>query len=470
MNCTVTVLSGAVPVYKKREIQMLNKIKLRWSNFIENVQAGDKKARMWLIIYVGVILFAAVLVVGVIRLNSGYNTYEVLDIIDKNDDISVNYHVVGDGLIRYSKDGASYSDKKGKTLWNQTFEMANAKIASCDKFMAIADIGSNQLRIFNQAGQVAVIEATYPIANVDVSEQGVTAVILSASDASYINMYDTKGNKLVDIKVSISQTGYPMDFAISDDGTKLAVSYMVVNDGEISSKIAFYKFGKATQSADSNAVDEFSIDMIVPKMDFINNNTLVAFGDSGFKIYSMKDTPKELLDKSFEQEIKSVFYNEQYIGFVFKNNAGGQMNETDALSDTVASDVAVSDTSAADLAADGAHLIVEEAGETAGTSQSQSVSQPSGDTETVMPYKMQIYTNGGALYLEQDFDFEYHNIDCTENEIVMYNDYECLMMTYQGKEKFRYTFENKIYNLMPKKTKDEYILVDETAIQEIKLK
>ena len=44
------------------------------------------------------------------------------------------------------------------------------------------------------------------------------------------------------------------------------------------------------------------------------------------------------------------------------------------------------------------------------------------------------------------------------------------MMTYQGKEKFRYTFENKIYNLMPKKTKDEYILVDETAIQEIKLK
>ena len=109
---------------------MLNKIKLRWSNFIENVQAGDKKARMWLIIYVGVILFAAVLVVGVIRLNSGYNTYEVLDIIDKNDDVSVNYHVVGDGLIRYSKDGASYSDKKGKTLWNQTFEMANAKIAS----------------------------------------------------------------------------------------------------------------------------------------------------------------------------------------------------------------------------------------------------------------------------------------------------------------------------------------------------
>lgn len=436
---------------------MLNRIKLRWSNFIENVQAGDKKARMWLIIYVGVILFTAVLIVGIIRINSGYSTYEVLDVIDKNDDVSVNYHVVGDGLIRYSKDGASYTDKKGKTLWNQSFEMANARIASCDEFMAIADIGSNQLRVFNQAGQVAVIEAAYPIANVDVSKQGVSAVVLSASDASYINMYDTEGNKLVDIKVSISQTGYPMDFAISDDGTKLAVSYMVVNDGEISSKIAFYKFGKATQSADSNAVDEFSIDMIVPKMDFINNNTLVAFGDSGFKIYSMKDVPEELLDKSFEQEIKSVFYNEQYIGFVFKNDAGSSADETMA-----------SDTAASALAEDTGHLVVEEAGETTQTDTALAASEAA--PEPVMPYRMQVYTNGGALYLEQDFDFEYHNIDCTEDEIVMYNDYECLMMTYQGKEKFRYTFENKIYNLMPKKTKDEYILVDETAIQEIKLK
>lgn len=227
-------------IYIERKRSTYGKrIKLRWSNFIENVQAGDKKARMWLIIYAGMFIFSVIVIIGIVKINSGYHTYKVLDVIDRNDDVSVNYHVVGEGLIRYSKDGASYTDKRGKTLWNQTFDMANAKIASCDEFMAIADIGSNQLRIFNQAGQVAVIEAAYPIANVDISEQGVTAVVLSAADASYIDMYDTKGNKLVDIKVSISQTGYPMDFAISDDGTKLAVSYMVVNDGEISSKIAF---------------------------------------------------------------------------------------------------------------------------------------------------------------------------------------------------------------------------------------
>lgn len=455
---------------------MLNRLKLRYSNFVENVQAGDKKARIWLIIYGGIIIFAALVIIGFIRINSGYHTYEVLDVIDKNDDVSVNYHVAGDGLIRYSKDGVSYTDRKGKTLWNQSFEMANAKIASCDDFMAIADIGSNQLRIFNQAGQVAVIEATYPIANVDVSEQGVTAVILSAADASYINMYDTKGNKLVDIKVSISQTGYPMDFAISDDGTKLAVSYMVVNDGEISSKIAFYKFGKATQSANSSAVDAFAIDMIVPKMDFINNNTLVAFGDKGFKIYSMKDSPEEVFDKTFEQEIKSVFYNEQYIGFVFKNGVGGPAVSDESqikMSETGAQPADMSDVQP--LIVESSGTVVTESGAVPAESDAASGGESSENgtdigAETVMPYRMLVYTNGGALYLEQDFDFEYHNIYCTDDEIAMYNDYECLMMTYQGKEKFRYTFENKIYNLMPKKTKDEYILVDEMAIQEIKLK
>lgn len=440
---------------------MVKRIKLRWSNFIENVQAGDKKARMWLIIYAGMLIFSVIVIIGIVKINSGYHTYKVLDVIDRNDDVSVNYHVVGEGLIRYSKDGASYTDKRGKTLWNQTFDMANAKIASCDEFMAIADIGSNQLRIFNQAGQVAVIEAAYPIANVDISEQGVTAAVLSAADASYIDMYDTKGNKLVDIKVSISQTGYPMDFAISDDGTKLAVSYMVVNDGEISSKIAFYKFGKATQSANSNVAGEFDIDMIVPKMDFINNNSLVAFGERGFKIYSMKDTPKELFNQTFEEEIKSVFYNDQYIGFVFKNAAVNQ-----------AGTVQTSETT------NDQHLVVEEAGSTSQTSVGETgvsdvdggTAESADSTAEMMPYRLQVYTNGGALYLEQDFDFEYHDIDCTKDEIVMYNDYECLMMTYKGKEKFRYTFENKIYNLMPKKARDEYILVDEAAIQEIRLK
>ena len=92
----------------ERDVRMLNKLKLRWSNFIENVQAGDKKARKWLIIYCGIILFVILGVIAVVRMNLGYHNYRVLEVIDQNDDASINYQVIGNSLLRYSKDGASY--------------------------------------------------------------------------------------------------------------------------------------------------------------------------------------------------------------------------------------------------------------------------------------------------------------------------------------------------------------------------
>ena len=429
----------------ERDVRMLNKLKLRWSNFIENVQAGDKKARKWLIIYCGIILFVILGVIAVVRMNLGYHNYRVLEVIDQNDDASINYQVIGNSLLRYSKDGASYTDGSGETIWDQTFEMSNAQIASCGEYMAIADIGSNQIRVFNHAGQISVIDATYPISNVDISEQGVVAVILSASDVNYINMYDTQGNRLVDIRVSISQTGYPMDFALSEDGTKLAVSYMVVNNGEISTRLVFYKFGNAVQSAQGNVAGSFDSDMVIPKIDFINNNTMVTFGDSGFKIYSMEDdTPAEVFSQTFDEEIRSVFYNEQYIGFVFRNTDSQQAETQDQETESGQT---------SESAADEIALQTSETGD---------------DSDTSL-YTMRVYTSGGALYLEQDFDFEYHEITCSADEIIMYNDYDCLIMTYRGKEKFRYTFDRRIYNILPKEARNEYILIYESEIQEIRL-
>ena len=92
---------------KERDVQRFDRIKLKRDNFVENVQAGDKKARRWLIIYCGIALFIVIVAIGLIKMNFGYKTFEVTQVIDKNDDVSVNYQVIGDGLIRYSKDGAS---------------------------------------------------------------------------------------------------------------------------------------------------------------------------------------------------------------------------------------------------------------------------------------------------------------------------------------------------------------------------
>ena len=68
------------------------------------------------------------------------------------------------------------------------------------------------------------------------------------------------------------------------------------------------------------------------------------------------------------------------------------------------------------------------------------------------------------------FDFDYHYIDCTNDEIIMYNDNQCYLMYYTGKEKFSYTFDTDINTLMPKQSRNEYIIVDDNSIKEIRLK
>lgn len=518
---------------------MFERMKARHQIFVENVRAGDRVARRWGIIYIGIALFIVVGVVAVLWMNRGYKTFEIVEVIDKNDDVSVHYQVIGDGLIRYSKDGAMFTDKNGDVAWNQSFEMANAQVASCGDFVAIADIGSNQIRLFNQAGQIAVIDALYPVSTVEIANQGVTAAILSDGQQHYIDLYDAAGTDLVKIKATMTNTGYPLDLALSEDGTKLAVSYLMINGGNMTTKLVFYEFGKTKEDSEASVVGTYEYSQIFPKINFINNNTMVAFGEAGFEIFSMKSGKLELvMEKLFDNEIKSIFYNEQYVGFVFRNDGnfvgehvdqsessettldtqsssddqsseetivipeaetGAQIGaniynpvasavQTDGSADNAvtgdngtAGDEAVTDMTAGDGGSvsvpDGTPHESQADEETTGNSYpslNQSIAETaagSGISEDgTHRYKMLVYTNTGNLYLETEFDFDYHYIDCTNDEIIMYNDNQCYLMYYTGKEKFTYTFDTSIDTLMPKQTRNEYIIVDDNSIKEIRLK
>lgn len=526
---------------------MFERMKARRQIFVENVRAGDRVARRWGIIYIGIALFIVIGVVAVLWMNRGYKTFEVVEVIDKNDDVSVHYQVIGDGLIRYSKDGAMFTDKNGNVAWNQSFEMANAQVASCGDFVAIGDIGSNQIRLFNKAGQIAIINALYPVSAVEIANQGVTAAILSDGQQHYINLYDAAGTDLVKIKATMTNTGYPLDLALSEDGSKLAVSYLILDGGKTTTKIVFYEFGKTQEDSEASVVGTYEYAQIFPKINFINNNTMVAFGEAGFEIFSMKSGKLELvMEKLFDNEVKSIFYNEQYIGFVFRNDgefvgeSTGEsyslINPLDTLSGTEGESqqvtpeddnanetivipeaetgaqiganayshvaAAVQEDGSAATTSDGSQGDMSAAATESTTGDNGSVSVPEGtphesqvDEETTSNsypslnqsisetaagsgisadgthrYKLLVYTNTGNLYLDTEFDFDYHYIDCTNDEIIMYNDNQCYLMYYTGKEKFSYTFDTDINTLMPKQSRNEYIIVDDNSIKEIRLK
>ena len=75
--------------------------------------------------------------------------------------------------------------------------------------------------------------------------------------------------------------------------------------------VAFYNFSSVGQ----NFVDNFAsgadyVDAVIPYLTFINGDTAFAVADNRLVIYSGDQRPKSTADVSLEEEIQSIFYNE----------------------------------------------------------------------------------------------------------------------------------------------------------------
>ena len=49
------------------------------------------------------------------------------------------YRDFGDGVLKYTKDGATYLDAKGKVVWVQSYEMRSPVVSVNGDFVAIGD-------------------------------------------------------------------------------------------------------------------------------------------------------------------------------------------------------------------------------------------------------------------------------------------------------------------------------------------
>lgn len=107
----------------------------------------------------------------------------------------------------------------------------------------VASKSGNEVKLLDDTGNMKSLTVSYPIIDAEVAEQGVIALMLQGDDGNYIELYDAAQEKLVSIKTTPTQNGYPMDIDVSSDGQNLVVSYLVVDGIETKSRIAFYNFG-----------------------------------------------------------------------------------------------------------------------------------------------------------------------------------------------------------------------------------
>ena len=340
-----------------------------------------------------------------------YTSYEVINSIERSDTSASQFETFQGNLLKYTNDGAVYTDLNGNRIWNQTYEMDHPFTDSCNEYLVIYELNGTQIYILNKVSLQSSIQTTMPIQRVSVAKQGTIAVLMESEGISYLQLYDKEGTQLAAGELHVQNSGYPLDIALSEDGQKLAVAMLDINEGSVKTTIAFYNFGAVGQNSIDKIVGSYSYpDMLISRIHYMKDDTMVAFGDS--KVVIFRGTQKPAESTSIEiTEVKSIFYDDQYFGLVFDSDSKEQ------------------------------------------------------------PHRLELYNIKGAKVREVGISIDYNQIELLDNQdICIYNDNQCEIINRKGIKKLLCTFDKSLYKVISTAAQRNYTFILEGETRRVKLK
>lgn len=318
--------------------------------------------------------------------NKVYTEYEVAWTKDLPENEFSTYLEYASGVLKFGRDGASYVNASGDTVWTQAYEMRSPIAAVNGSYAVVADQEGNSIYIFDETGCQGSVNTTLTVTSVTIAGQGMVAAVLEEGDVSYINFFDRTGARLdIEIRLWMGGQGYPVSLALSPSGTQLMMSCIYADAGSMQNNIAFYNFSEVGELLDQRLAGAFPIGSTVcPQVAFLSDNRACAFLDNGVAFYTMEELsasepllPEQGPSYTFEEEIRSVFYNDSYVG-----------------------------------------LITEGSGQES-------------------PYTLHVYNASGEVVQEFGFDFDYSQAQFSDYGICFYNQTELCMYGYNGVLRYR---------------------------------
>lgn len=339
--------------------------------------------------------------------NRNFSGYSIASSTEREDTLTTKYASFGGNILKYSRDGVSYTDEKNSLYFSIAYTMQDPILSLNKKMGAVADKNGNQIYIFDQNEQKGQINTLLPIKHIAVSNQGIVAVLMEESTVSKLEVYSSAGELLGDGVFSLEDAGYPMNLTISSDGTKIAIAFAQVSGTKFNSCVAVYNFDNVGENYIDHLVFAKNYnEYMIPEIHYFDNNVLAAVGDGVLAIYQGSQIPEVVNEVTFEEEIKSVFYGEKSIGLVFDGTEGKVLK---------------------------------------------------------------LYDLKGNLTAEIHFDLSYSNICILESTVVVYNDTEFGIYSHSGTECFRHTFDTSVVEIFPTKSRNKYLFIYTNETQLIKL-
>lgn len=370
-----------------------------------------KLAAAYRILLAALVLLAVIGFICVQYKRHVYTSYDILSSVLRqkaSDAVDIRLE---DSIITYSKDGAHCTDAKGEVTWNQTYEIQDVLVATCEDVVAIGSYNGRSIYLGKETGLLGEVTTTMPIRDFAVSKAGQVTAVLEDTDVSWINTYNSKGDIIYSGQTRMYNSGYPGDISLSPNGELLAVSYVYVDAGVLKTNVAFYNFGPVGANKNDFLVGGYTYsDMLVPMVQFMDDETVFAVGDSRLMFFKGGQIPVSAREHMVNEEIQSVYYNEDYVGLVFRSE---QLDSR---------------------------------------------------------YRMDVYSVNtekvGSFY----FDIEYNDIIFEENGFVVYNETQCVIKTFDGVEKYNGNFSKTVDLMLPAGAAYKYVLVTEQSIDTIQMK
>ena len=190
------------------------------------------------------------------------------------------------------------------------------------------------------------------------------------------------------------------------------MSYLGPENGRVMTKVAFYNFGDVGKNVSEHLVSSYNYDnSVAPFVQFMSADKAFSVSTDKIMFYSGAQKPEKQAEEVIEDdEIRSVRYNDSYVGLVFAE--------------------------ASDKGA----------------------------------YRLQVYNTAGNRVLTTYFDIDSAEIVFSNKQIIIYNQNEYLIKDMNGRIKYQGEFEEPVRTMIPTGSKSNFILATRESIDTLVLK
>ena len=246
-----------------------------------------------------------------------YTDYTIKYETSMEDSEGTAYESFHNNIVKYNSDGAFLVTKGGELIWNESFDMSSPSIDIADDYLALYDRFGTKVCVMNDTGKRGEVSISGPILKACVADNGSVAALINERDVSFIEIRSLDGELIARGELHIESSGIPATIAFSRDGERLCVSSVSVQSGNLQTVISFYDFSSSGRDRKDNLVGTFSFaDIVMPRIVFMSNGNLVAFGDREIALFNDSFEPKLKKEIFPSGSIDSIFYNQDHFGYI----------------------------------------------------------------------------------------------------------------------------------------------------------